>query len=140
MFRIALFLFVTIPLAELYLLIRVGSGIGGITTIALCLLTALLGGLLIRWQGMTTLLDAQRSLQRGHFPAEHGLHGIMLAVAGIMLFLPGFITDMAGFLLLVPAIRSWLINRFSMLPNNDSGIIDAEVIITPKSIDFPDKR
>jgi len=140
MLKIVLFLFVTIPLAELYLLIRVGSGIGGLSTIVLCLLTALLGGLLIRWQGIVTLQNAQRSLQRGSFPAEHGMHGMLLAVAGILLFLPGFITDIAGFLLLAPGIRRWLIGRLFTLPADDSGIIEAEVIVAHKTLHTPHKR
>jgi len=139
MFKIFLLLFITIPLLELYVLIEVGSGLGGITTIALCLLTAALGGILIRWQGMQTLLSAQRQMAQGQPPAEQALHGILLALAGLMLFLPGFITDTLGFLLLIPALRRLV---FLLLLKHqpkrqqaayDDGIIDAEIIeITTK--------
>jgi len=60
--RILFFLFVLLPLLELYVLIEVGSGIGGLATIALCLLTAATGGLIIRWQGLQTLLQAKQSI------------------------------------------------------------------------------
>ncbi len=133
MLRILFILFITLPLLELYVLIQVGSGIGGLNTIALCLLTAFIGGMLIRWQGLMTLMDAQRRMAAGDLPAEHAFHGILLALAGVLLFTPGFITDSAGFLLLLPPLRRWLIHRF--LPINPgrpgqtrSDIIDVEVV------------
>jgi len=108
--RILFFLFVLVPLAELYVLIEVGSGIGGLATIGLCLLTAAIGGLLIRIQGIQTLLKARQSI-RQHELAEQGLHGLMLVIAGLLLFTPGFITDTLGFVLLVPAVRKALIRH-----------------------------
>ncbi|WP_038249480.1 FxsA family protein [Ghiorsea bivora] len=110
MMRIFFLLFVLLPLLELYVLIEVGRGIGGLTTIALCLFTAIIGGLLIRIQGIQTLLKARQSM-RQHELAEQGMHGVMLVIAGVMLFIPGFISDTLGFLLLVPAIRRWLIGK-----------------------------
>lgn len=132
MLKLLFLLFIIAPLTELYLLIKVGSGIGGFTTIVLCLLTAAIGGLLIRWQGIATLIDAQKCMARGEIPADHGFHGILLAIAGLLLFLPGFITDTAGFLLLIPALRQLIINK--LLPirqisgQHDETIIEAEVI------------
>ena len=129
MLRILFLLFISIPLLELYVLIEVGSGIGGFATIALCLLTAAIGGLLIRMQGLSTLIDAQRRMAHGELPADHGFHGLLLALAGLLLFTPGFITDTLGFLLLVPPLRQWLINRFiPVAAGKDSEIIDVEVI------------
>ncbi len=132
MFRLLLLLFVIVPLIELYVLIEVGRGIGGIATILLCVFTALLGGLLIRLQGLMTLLSAQRELASGGLPAEHVLHGLMLGIAGLLLFTPGFITDALGFLLLIPAVRHLLILRFVVSPvmrsRQHDGIIDVEVI------------
>jgi UPF0716 protein FxsA len=138
MLRILFLLFITIPLLELYVLIEVGSGIGGLPTILLCLFTAALGGMIIRWQGLTTLLDAQRRMTMGELPAEHGFHGLLLGLAGLLLFTPGFITDTAGFLLLVPPLRTLIINR--LLPvsrigkRGHSDIIDAEIISSEKHI------
>lgn len=138
MLRILFLLFITLPLLELYVLIKVGSGIGGLPTIALCLLTAAIGGLLIRWQGMSTLFDAQRRLARGEIPAEHGFHGLLIALAGILLFTPGFITDTIGFLLLIPPFRQWLISRFlGSAPGSHPGrtdIIDVEIVRDDKPI------
>ncbi len=134
MLRIIFLLFITIPLLELWLLIEVGSGIGGLPTIALCLLTAALGGFLIRWQGMSTLLDAQKRMAHGEIPAEHGFHGLMIAFSGILLFTPGFITDSAGFLLLFPPFRCLLINKFLPIHKQQSTVINAEVIHNDKYI------
>jgi len=143
MLRIIFLLFITIPLLELWLLIEVGSGIGGLSTIALCLFTAALGGLLIRWQGMSTLFDAQKRMAHGEAPVEHGMHGLMIAFAGVLLFTPGFITDSIGFLLLFPPFRRLVINK--LLPiqqinqphqhqNSQSEIIDVEVITHDKHV------
>lgn len=110
MIRILFLFFVLLPLLELYVLIEVGSGIGGLTTIALCLLTAVIGGLLIRIQGIQTLLKARQSI-RQHELAEQGMHGVMLVIAGVLLFIPGFISDGLGFILLIPTVRKQLIKK-----------------------------
>jgi UPF0716 protein FxsA len=133
MLKIFFALFILLPLAELYLLIEVGSGIGGFSTIALCLLTAALGGILVRHQGMRTFLQAKELMDQGQPPAEQMLHGIMIAISGVLLFVPGFITDLIGFLLLLPWIRSWLGQKLiaAQISNRGAGsetIIDAEVI------------
>ena len=124
------FLFIAVPLLELYVLIEVGSGIGGIATIALCLFTAALGGILIRIQGIRTLLSAQQQMAQGTLPARHALHGILLVIAGLLLFLPGLITDSLGFLLLIPAIRELLIKRIATFPaaTPKEVILEAEII------------
>ncbi len=143
MLRILFILFILVPLLELWLLIEVGSGIGGLPTIALCLLTAALGGFLIRWQGMSTLIDAQKRMLHGEAPIDHGLHGLMIAFSGILLFTPGFVTDSIGFLLLFPPFRRLLIQR--LLPIQQIGgmgntaqanadIIDVEIISHDKHI------
>ncbi len=145
MLRILFLLFISIPLLELWLLIEVGSGIGGLSTIALCLFTAALGGFLIRWQGMSTLIDAQKRMAHGEAPVEHGLHGLMIAFSGLLLFTPGFITDSLGFLLLFPPFRKLLIGRLPFQKVNQgntnhasssahSDIIDAEIITHDKHI------
>jgi len=114
-------------------LIQVGDDIGGLNTIALCLLTAFIGGVLIRRQGLRILIDAQKRMAAGDLPAEHAFHGILLALAGILLFTPGFITDFAGFLLLFPPMRRWLIHRFllaNLIRSGQTGsdIIDVKII------------
>jgi len=135
MLRILLLLFITVPLLELWVLIEVGNGIGGFSTVALCLLTAALGGLLIRRQGISTLIDAQKRMAHGEVPVDHGFHGLMIAFSGILLFVPGFITDVLGFLLLVPPVRQLLINKFITVPRRrQSTVIDAEIIYHDKHI------
>lgn len=134
MLKFLFFLFIALPLLELYVLIEVGSGIGGLSTIALCLLTAALGGLIIRLQGLITLIDARKRFSHGELPAEHGVHGLILAVSGLLLFTPGFITDSLGFLLLIPAIRRLIIRRIFTYspvdshPQHGETIIEAEII------------
>lgn len=87
------------------------------------------GGVLIRLQGLSTLVDAQRRMAHGELPADHGFHGLLLALAGLLLFTPGFITDTIGFLLLVPPLRQWLIGKFiPVTPQQKSEIIDVEII------------
>ena len=141
MLRILFLLFITIPLLELYVLIEVGSGIGGLSTILLCLFTAALGGFLIRLQGLSTLIDAQRRMAMGDLPADHGVHGLLLGLAGLLLFTPGFITDTVGFLLLVPPLRQIIINRLLPIQPHpgqrrygQTDIIDAEIISHDKHI------
>lgn len=128
--KLIFFLFIVVPLLELYVLIEVGSGIGGIATIALCLFTAALGGFIIRIQGIRTLLAAQQQVAQGTLPAEHALHGIFLAVAGLLLFLPGLISDSLGFLLLIPAIRKLLMKKIITFSptRSETVVLEAEII------------
>lgn len=107
-----LFLFVGIPLFELYWLIEVGSYIGAIPTIFLTVFTAVLGGLLVRMQGLATAVKVQKSMAMGEVPAIEMLEGAVLLACGFFLLLPGFFTDILGFLALVPNIRRWSILAF----------------------------
>ena len=122
MLRILFVLFVAVPLIELYVLIEVGSGIGGFTTIALCLFTAAMGGLIIRWQGLQTLLQARQSMASGQQQqlAAHSFHGLMLVIAGVLLFFPGLITDAIGFLLLIPFVRNMLMPSRIVMANEQA--------------------
>lgn len=98
-------LFVLVPLAELFLLIQLGRWLGILPTIALVLSTAVIGVSLLKRQGLSVLAEAQASLDRGEMPIQPVADGACLLVAGAFLLTPGLITDTAGFLLLVPAIR-----------------------------------
>ncbi len=113
MLRLLFLIFLILPLLELYVLIEVGSDIGGLMTIVLCLLTAALGGLIIRFQGLQTLMRVRESMatMQQQQLAEQGAHALMLAGAGVLLFIPGFITDTLGFLLLIPSFRRLLMPR-----------------------------
>lgn len=107
-----LLLFVGIPLIELYWLIEVGSQIGAIPTIALTIFTAVLGGMLVRMQGLATAMKVQKSMAMGEMPAIEMMEGAVLLACGFFLLLPGFLTDILGFLALVPNIRRWAILAF----------------------------
>jgi len=100
------------PLAELYVLIEVGSQIGALSTILISIFTAVLGAWLVRMQGLAVLFRVQQSLARGEPPALELMEGALLLVAGLVLLFPGFITDALGFLLLVPPLRRGLILRW----------------------------
>ncbi len=110
--HLLLLLFVAIPLVELYFLIQVGSVIGALPTIALCVLTAAIGAALIRAQGFSTLGRAQASLDRGEVPAIPMLEGAVLLVSGALLLTPGIVTDILGFACLIPPLRQHFIRRF----------------------------
>ncbi|EKF9794891.1 FxsA family protein [Vibrio cholerae] len=107
MFPILLFLFIAVPVIEIVLFIQVGGVLGVWPTIALVLLTAIVGASLVRSQGLQTLLTVQQRLAQGQLPAQQILEGVMLAVAGVLLLTPGFFTDILGMLVLLPAPRAY---------------------------------
>ena len=102
-------LFIVIPLVELYVIIAVGEEIGAFWTVILVLLTAVIGVNLLRIQGTSTLMRAQQNMAQGSIPAMEMMEGIALAVGGVLLRTPGFITDSIGFLCLIPASRQAII-------------------------------
>ncbi|WP_020208396.1 FxsA family protein [Gilvimarinus chinensis] len=104
-----LLLFIVIPLIEIALFIQVGDEIGALATVGLIILTAAIGVLLLRWQGLATLLRARSRMASGELPAREMIEGILLAIAGAFLLTPGFFTDTLGFLLLIPQGRRWLV-------------------------------
>ncbi|MDE1237420.1 FxsA family protein [Vibrio aestuarianus] len=106
MFPILLLLFIFVPIIEIGLFIQVGGILGLWPTIALVLLTAFVGASLVRSQGLQTLLSVQNRLQQGELPAQQIFEGVMLAVAGVLLLTPGFMTDALGMLVLLPAPRA----------------------------------
>jgi UPF0716 protein FxsA len=116
--RLAL-LFTIVPLAELYLLIKIGSHIGGLNTIVFVILTALLGAFLARLQGLRTLQQIQLSLSQGRIPAEEVIDGVLILAGGILLVTPGVLTDLFALVLLFPFTRThfkrWLRRRFDRM-------------------------
>ena len=107
-------LFFIIPLIEVYFLIQVGSVIGAGWTIFLVVLTAVIGVSLLRQQGLSTLMRANKLMSQGQIPAMEMLEGLVLAVGGALLITPGFFTDVLGFLCLIPLTRRGLI-RYLLL-------------------------
>jgi UPF0716 protein FxsA len=110
MFPLIASFFLLVPIIEIYLLIQVGNVIGAGWTILLVVMTAVIGVWLLRIQGLSTLMRAQRRLQDNELPAAEILEGIALVVAGAFLLTPGFATDTLGFLLLFPPTRIWLVS------------------------------
>lgn len=106
--RIFFLLFLLFPLAELYVLIKVGSSIGALTTILLLVLSGIAGVLLMRLAGFATAWRARERLARGELPEREMLQGLMLALGGGLLFLPGFISDVLALIVLFPPSRNFL--------------------------------
>ncbi len=121
-----LLLFVFAPLIELYFLIQVGSVIGALPTILLSILTAVIGGYLVRRQGLAVLMRVHTMLDRGETPALELLDGAVLLICGFALMLPGFITDAVGFALLIPPVRHALIRRYVNLVPVQGGVVVQE--------------
>ncbi len=105
MFKLFL-LFTTIPLIELWLLFRISQQTSIGATIALVLVTGAVGASLARWQGITTLRSMMAELSQGRMPKDQLIDGAMILVAGAVLLTPGIITDVFGFLLLIPPCRA----------------------------------
>jgi UPF0716 protein FxsA len=103
--RSIFFLFVLMPVIEMFLLIKVGGVIGVWYTIGLVLFTAVIGVTLLKKQGLRTLFNAQTKAAQGEMPLVEIAEGFMLAIAGALLLTPGFVTDTIGFLLLTPGVR-----------------------------------
>jgi UPF0716 protein FxsA len=117
-FALLLSLFIVVPVVEVYLFVRVGEVIGGLWTALAVVFTAVVGVSLLRLQGLATLHRVQRTLGRGELPAVELVEGALLLVAGAVLITPGFLTDAAGFAILVPPLRralaAWAVRRLVM--------------------------
>lgn len=107
-FPILLFAFIAVPIIEIALFIQVGGLLGFWPTMGLVLITAFVGASLVRSQGIMTLMSVQQRLNQGEIPAQQILEGVLLAVAGVLLLTPGFMTDLMGMLVLFPLTRAKL--------------------------------
>lgn len=104
-------LLVGLVVLELTVMIEVGSVIGALPTVGLLILTAVLGSSLVRSEGIKTLFNAQQKMQQGEMPRREVMGGMMLALAGLLLIIPGFVTDFFGILLLQPWLRNKLADK-----------------------------
>jgi UPF0716 protein FxsA len=102
-------LFLVVPIAEIYLLLEVGSLVGALWTTFLVVLTAVLGAWLVRLQGIATWQRFQKSLKLDGLPAMELIEGLCLLIAGALLLTPGFFTDAVGFACLTPPLRRAMI-------------------------------
>lgn len=106
-----LLLFIVVPMVELALLIKLGSLIGVLDTILLIVFTGAVGAILVRTAGIQCLFTVRQQLQSGMFPADELCNGLIILIAGALLITPGLLTDITGFALLVPSVRSVIKTR-----------------------------
>ena len=106
-------LIILIPVIEIYLLIKIGSEIGAISTILLILATAFTGVYYAKYEGLNTLKSGFQQLSRNETPAYEVVSGAAIALAALLLIMPGFVTDTLGFLLIFPPSRNLLFKKFS---------------------------
>ena len=100
-----LLLIILIPIVEIYLFIKIGSQIGAFTTISLIFVTAIIGVYYARYEGLNTLKSGVTQLYKNQMPLFELMSGAALAVAALLLILPGFATDLLGFLIIFPLTR-----------------------------------
>ncbi len=115
-------LLLLVVMGEIATFIAVGSRIGASMTLLLVLASAVVGMWLVRVQGFATAMRAQAMLARNESPAASMLEGLALLVAGGLLILPGFLSDIVAFLLLIPPLRRWLLRVFLSRSNHTSAI------------------
>ena len=104
---------ILVPVLEIYLFIKIGSQIGAFSTISLIFITAIIGVIYARYEGLNTLKSSFSQLIKNEIPAYEMISGAILAFAALLLIVPGFATDLIGFLLIFPLTRKLLLNNFS---------------------------
>ncbi len=108
MFFKLLILFITVPIIEIWILIDIGKVIGTLPTILLIVFTGAVGAYLTKLQGLITIFKIRENLSKGIIPSEELLDGVLIVLAGGFLITPGILTDIAGFLLLLPKSRNYI--------------------------------
>ena len=108
-----LLLIILIPVVEIYLFIKIGAQIGAITTIILIFVTAFVGVYYAKYEGLNTLKAGFLQLSRNEAPAYEIISGAAIALAAILLIIPGFATDIFGFLLIFPISRKFFFSKFA---------------------------
>ena len=109
--RFPIWLFLLFPVLEMLVLIEVGSAIGGLNAVALIILGAILGMAVLRQQGFSTMLRARERMAHGEMPAAEMAEGFMIAIGGLFMMFPGFVSDIFGIALLIPAVRKYALHR-----------------------------
>ena len=119
-----------VPVIEIYLLIKIGSELGAITTILLIFITAILGIYYAKYEGLNTLRSGFNQLKRNETPTYEMLSGAAIAFAAVLLIIPGFATDLLGFLLIFPLTRKFIFNglfkKFNTVNTRKNNFIDGE--------------
>ena len=121
---------ILIPIIEIYLFIKIGAQIGAFNTISLIFITAIIGIIYARYEGLNTLKSGFTQLIKNELPAYEIISGAAIAFASLLLILPGFATDVIGFLLIFPLTRKLIFGKFSMKfqkkNNQKNNFIDGE--------------
>ena len=108
-----LFTIIFVPIIEIYLLIKIGSHIGAIITILLIFTTAIIGVYYAKYEGLNTLKSGFLQLSKNESPTYEVISGAAIAFAALLLIIPGFVTDVLGFLLIFPISRKFIFNLLS---------------------------
>ena len=121
---------ILVPIIEIYLLIKIGSQIGAITTILLIFSTAIIGIYYAKYEGLNTLKSGFSQISKNETPAYEVISGAAIAFAALLLIIPGFATDLIGFLLIFPLSRKLILNKiskkFSRKRKEKNNFIDGE--------------
>ena len=121
---------ILVPVIEIYLFIKIGSQIGAFNTISLIFLTAIIGIIYARYEGLNTLKSGFTQLVKNELPAYEIISGAIIAFAAVLLIIPGFMTDIIGFLLIFPLTRKLILKNFSskfkVKTKRDENFIDGE--------------
>ena len=126
-------LFIGLPAVEIFLLIKIGGKIGALNTVVLIFLTAIIGIYFAKLEGIKTIRSGAVNLYQNKIPIYEIISGASIAVAALLLIIPGFFTDTVGFLLLIPVTRKILISFFVKKRNpktneKNANILDGEII------------
>ena len=126
----ALIAIILVPVIEIYLFIKIGSQIGALTTITLIFVTAILGIIYARYEGLNTLKSAFMQLIKNEIPIYEIISGAAITFAALLLIVPGFATDIIGFLIIFPFSRKFILkilsSKFQMKKKTNEKFIDGE--------------
>ena len=130
-------IFIGLPALEIFLMIKVGAQVGALNTVALIFLTAIIGLYFAKLQGIQTLKSGMANLYQNKMPAFELMSGASIALAALFLIIPGFFTDLIGFLLLIPFTRKILFNivlknRSNTNIKNNKDTVEGEIIDNKK--------
>ena len=121
---------ILVPVIEIYLFIKIGSQIGALTTITLIFVTAILGIIYARYEGLNTLKSAFVQLIKNEIPVYEIISGAAITFAALLLIIPGFATDVIGFLIIFPFSRKFILkilsSKFQIKKKTDEKFIDGE--------------
>ena len=130
--NILLLILIGLPAIEIFVMIKIGQNIGALTTVSLIFLTAVVGIYFAKIEGLNTLRSGVYNLYKNKIPLFEIFSGASIALAALLLIVPGFITDAVGFLLLIPFTRKIIINSFMTKKNisikKTAEYIDGEII------------